>query len=284
MIPRLAIIGVGLMGGSLARALKAAGAVGEIVGATRSDEHLQQALAMGVIDRAEATPGRAVRGADAVVVAVPVGSIGGVLQQIARDLGPDTAVTDVGSVKGAVVAAAHQALGARANLFVPGHPIAGTERSGVAASRADLFRDRRVILTPETSTRLSAIEMITEMWQATGADVVSMSPGAHDVMLAGTSHLPHMLAYTLVDMLVREHGLEVFDYAAGGLRDVTRIAGSDPTMWRDICAANREALAGALKSYRADLDALLAALERSDDRALFDLFTRAQQARNQWSE
>ena len=283
MIQRLAIIGVGLIGGSLARALKAAGAVGEVVGCNRSREHLQQALDLGVIDRAESSPGTAVRDAEMVVIAVPVLGIGGVLRRLALDLHPDAAITDVGSVKGAVVTAAREALGARFNQFVPGHPIAGTERSGVAAADATLFRDRRVILTPETSVRFSAVQAVTEMWHATGADVVSMSAAEHDAMLAGTSHLPHVLAYTLVDMLVREHGLEVFDYAAGGLRDVTRIAGSDPTMWRDICLSNREALTAVLHKYRTDLDALLAAIERGDGDALFDLFSRAQQARNQWS-
>jgi prephenate dehydrogenase len=236
---------------------------------------------LGVIDRAAVSPADAVRDADMVLLAVPVGAMAQVLGEIAPALAELSVVTDVGSVKRSVVTEARQALGARFPRFVPGHPIAGTERSGVGASFTGLFQGRRVILTPEPETEREAVERVAAMWARTGAQVVTMSAAAHDQVLAASSHLPHMLAYALVDMLVRrDDHREIFDCAAGGFRDVTRIAASDPTMWRDICLANRDAIGAILRQYQADLGDLIEAIERGDGRWLEETFARAKHARD----
>ncbi|MHB8348080.1 MAG: prephenate dehydrogenase [Acidiferrobacterales bacterium] len=281
MIRKLAVLGVGLIGGSLARALRAAGAVGEIVGYGRGFANLQQAVDLGVIDRAERSAEQAVSAADMVVLALPVGSMADTLTRIAPQIGAQTVVTDVGSVKGSIVSAARTALGGRFPRFVPGHPIAGTEQSGVGASFAELFRDRRVVLTPVTDTDPDALERVRAMWQAAGAQTVSMEVGHHDEILAATSHLPHLLAYCLVDTLASmDDSRVIFDFAAGGFRDFTRIASSDPVMWRDICLANRPAIQAALGQYRRDLDALMDAIGRDDGVWLLDLFARAKRERD----
>lgn len=284
MISRLAIIGVGLIGGSLARALRQAGAVETVVGAGRNAEHLQQARELGVIDEIAVNAGDAVRGADMVVLAMPMGGMEAALRQIAPWLEDDAVITDVGSVKGSIARAAATALGARAARFVPGHPIAGLEKSGVAAATPTLFHRRRVVLTPTGATQIGAVERVSAMWRATGADVVTMAADQHDKILAATSHLPHLLAYTLVDMLVRMHGQEVFDFAAGGLRDFTRIAGSDPIMWRDIALTSREAILDVLGAYRAEIDALMRTIEAGDGRSLEARFTTAKRARDAWQD
>ncbi len=281
MIRRLAILGVGLIGGSLARALRAAGAVEEVVGFGRGLANLERAVALGVIDRVESSAARAVSGADMVVLALPVGSMATTLRQIAPQLGMQTVVTDVGSVKSSIVSAAHTALGEHFPRFVPGHPIAGTEKSGVEASFAELFRGRRVVLTPVAETEPDALERVRSMWRATGAETVVMDIGHHDEILAATSHLPHLLAYCLVDTLARmDDSRVIFDFAAGGFRDFTRIAASDPVMWRDICLANRTAILDALGQYRSDLDALMAAIGRDDGVWLQELFARAKRERD----
>jgi len=190
-------------------------------------------------------------------------------------------VTDVGSVKASVIAAARTALGSRFSHFVPGHPIAGTEQSGVAASLPDLFAKRRVILTPETETDTLAVGKVRAMWQVAGAEVVAMPATEHDALLAASSHLPHLLSYALVDMLVRrDDHRAIFDCAAGGFRDFTRIAASDPVMWRDICLANREAILDVLRQYRDDLGDLVLAVEKGDGHWLLDTFNRAKHARD----
>lgn len=281
MIHRLAIIGVGLIGGSLARALRDAGHVEEIVGYGRGLANLQRAVDLGVVDRIETSLNKTVSGADMVVLATPVGTMHEILAAVAAYLDKDAIVTDVGSVKGAVVAAARTALGARLGAFVPGHPIAGTERSGVEASLADLFAGRRVVLTPLSENRPESVARVRAMWQAAGADVVEMSVEHHDEVLAATSHLPHLLAYALVDLLAQlEDRREVFAFAAGGFRDFTRIASSDPVMWRDISLANHTAIAQMLKAYRDELDRLIAAVESGSSKALQNLFTRAKAARD----
>jgi prephenate dehydrogenase len=282
VIDRLCIIGVGLIGGSLARALRAKEFVGEVIGYGRSIENLNEAVRLGVIDGGEATPQAAVRGADMVVVAVPISATREVLAQIESALAPEAVVTDVGSVKGGVVADARAALGPRFSDFVPGHPIAGTERSGVGASFAELFQNRRVILTPERETHADAVTRVHAMWTAAGATVSTMTAADHDRVLAASSHLPHALAYNLVDMIVRmdEHR-EIFDCAGGGFRDFTRIAASDPTMWRDIFLANRAELLTLLQQYQDDLQALAEAIERGDGRWLWETFARAKHAREQ---
>ncbi len=281
MINQLTVIGVGLIGGSLARALREAGQVREIVGYGRGLANLQQAVELGVIDRLETSPERAVIGADMVVLALPVGSMTDVLQQIASHLGERSVVTDVGSVKGSIVSAARTALAARFTRFVPAHPIAGTEKSGVGASFSGLFRNRRVVLTPVSETDTEALGRVREMWQATGAETVTMAVEHHDEILAATSHLPHLLAYCLVDTLARmDDSRVIFDFAAGGFRDFTRIAASDPVMWRDICLGNRSAILAALEQYRQDLDALMDAINRADGNWMQELFARAKRERD----
>lgn len=280
MIQRLALIGVGLIGGSLVRDLRALGLVEEVVGFGRSVANLELAVELGVIDSAAIKARDAVQGADAVVIAVPVGSIGAVLQEIGPDVGENAVVTDVGSVKQSVIDAARAALGDRFPCFVPGHPIAGTENSGVGASLEGLFRGRNVVLTPTDDTDTGAAATVHGIWQAVGARVVTMDAGEHDRILAASSHLPHMAMFALMDMLVRmdEHR-EIFEYSAGGLRDTTRIAGSDPTMWRDIVLANREALLGVLRQYHEDVGELVSAIEHGDADALLETFQRARAGR-----
>jgi prephenate dehydrogenase len=281
MIRRLAILGVGLIGGSLARALRDAGHVQEIVGYGRGLANLQRAVELGVVDRIETSLSAAVNGADMVVMATPVGTMSEMLKTIAPYLGKDAIVTDVGSVKGTVAAAARAALGPKLAAFVPGHPIAGTERSGVEASMASLFVGRRVVLTPLPENKSETVLRVRAMWQAAGAEVVEMSVEHHDEVLAATSHLPHLLAYALVDLLAQlEDRREVFAYAAGGFRDFTRIASSDPVMWRDISLANRAAIVQMLKHYRGELDGLIAAIANGDGDKLQQLFTRAKAARD----
>lgn len=281
MINKLVIVGVGLIGGSLARALRDGGHVREIVGVGRSLGNIQEAVRLGVIDYAEATPALAARDADLVVIAVPVGSIKGVLLELAPVLSARAVVTDVGSVKAPVVAAARAALGPLFANFVPGHPIAGTERSGVGAATPDLFRGRRVVLTPENETEASALALMQTLWTATGAHVSTMSAAQHDTVLAASSHLPHVLAFVLVDMLAQMNDRSaVFDCAGGGLRDVSRVAASDPTMWRDICLANDAAILKLLKSYQNDLAALARAIASGDGQRLLDTFSRAKSARD----
>ncbi len=283
LIRRLCIIGVGLIGGSWARALRGAGQVGHVVGCGRSRENLERAVALGVVDDWTTEPADAVRGADLVVVAVPLGAMRDVFQQISPALAADAVVTDVGSAKGSVIDDARAALGDRLCDFVPGHPIAGTEKSGVEASFPDLYRGRRVILTPLEETREAAVERVRAAWRVTGASISSMSARHHDEVLAATSHLPHVLAYGLVDSLSRwsDRG-EIFQYAAGGFRDFTRIASSEPAMWRDICLANHEALTDVLERYTADLQALTEAVRERDGEQLRAVFHNAQQARERF--
>lgn len=280
MIEKLAIIGTGLIGGSLARALRRADAVDEIVGFGRSLNNMKLAVESGVVDRAEVSLANAVAGADMVVLATPVAA----MQETIAALGPliteDMVITDVGSVKGPLIAAAYEAFGDLFGRFVPGHPIAGKECSGVRHADAELFENNRVILCPEGDTDDDAVEKVTAMWDLVGADVVFMSAQRHDRILAASSHLPHVLSYALVDNLVRrdEHR-EIFHFSAGGFRDFTRIAGSDPEMWRDICLANRKEILACLESYRDDLGLLMDAIEAGDGEQLLETFERARHAR-----
>ena len=280
MIERLSILGVGLIGGSLAAALKQAGAVREVVGWGRRASHLQQAVDLGVIDRFDLDLGAAVEGADLVVVAVSPLAMEAVFGSLAAYLTPEMVVTDVGSTKGSVVAAARRAFPQRLPQFVPGHPIAGAERHGVAAARADLYRRHRVLLTPLVETDPAAVTAVRELWQACGADVVEMGVEHHDQVLAATSHLPHLLAYTLVDTLeAMDDRREVFEYAAGGFRDFTRIASSDPALWTDISMANADALLVMVESFQRQLQEVADAIRDRDDQELLAIYTRAQQAR-----
>ena len=280
-IQQLCIIGVGLIGGSLARALRQAGVVGEIVGCGRDEAHLQRACELKVIDRYALDIAEAVRQADMVVLAVPMGAMATVFQALKGNLPPQAVITDVGSVKGSAVQAAEQVFGATPANYVPGHPIAGTEKNGVEASFAELYQGRRVILTPTQTTDAVALLRVRQMWQACGAEVLEMSVEHHDQVLAATSHLPHMLAYALVDTLARmDDSQEIFSYAAGGFRDFTRIASSNPQMWHDICLANQAALLDMMRRFRDDLQLLIDAVEAGDSEFLRDTFTRAKQARD----
>ncbi len=285
MIDRLCIIGVGLIGGSLARDLRREKLVGEVVGASRNASNLKRAVALGVIDRYDTDIGAAVKDADMVVVAVPLGAMGDVFRALEGKLDAGTVVTDVGSAKGSVLAAAADAFGKVPDFLVPAHPIAGTEHSGVDASLEGLFKGRMVIITPAPETRADAVERVKAMWQATGAAVTEMEITHHDEVLAATSHLPHMLAYTLVDVLGRmEERVEIFRYAAGGFRDFTRIASSDPQMWHDICFANRDALVHALEHFSDDLNEVIDAVRRGDSEAIKSLFTRAKALRDRYAK
>ena len=283
MIDRLCIIGVGLIGGSLARALRDAGACREVVGAGRNAGNLQTAVELGVIDRYETDLAQAVSGADMVVVCVPLGAMEGVFNTIKGQLADEVVLTDVGSAKGSVIEAAQRAFGSVPEFFVPGHPIAGTEQSGVEASFPGLYNDRRVILTPLPDTSTHATERVHDMWEAAGAQVVSMNPVHHDAVLAATSHLPHLLAYSLVDTLARlDDNDEVFEYAAGGFRDFTRIASSDPVMWRDVCLANSDAILLMVEHYINDLKVLSEAIRNHDGQQLLDVFSAAKAARDRF--
>jgi prephenate dehydrogenase len=216
-----------------------------------------------------------------LVLAVPLGAMQPVLAAVAPHLPDHCVLTDVGSSKGSVIEHARQAFGQLPGRFVPGHPIAGTENSGVDASFSELFRQRRVILTPLVETEAWAHDKVRAMWQTTGAEVIDMGARHHDEVLAATSHLPHMLAFALVDSLARlDDRAEIFRYAAGGFRDFTRIASSDPTMWHDVCIANRDPLLAVLRRFGADLDRLAAAIESADSDAIYDVFRRAKHARD----
>lgn len=284
MIERLAIIGVGLIGGSLARALRAKGVVGKIIGCGRGWPNLQRALALNVIDDATEDPARAVQGADVVFLAVPLGSTRQVFLAIKDHIKPNTIITDGGSVKGCVIDDARHVFGNIPTNLVPGHPVAGTERSGVEASCVDLYENRRVILTPLPDiTSPRALQLVERMWLACGAKVTHMHPEHHDQVLAATSHLPHMLAFNLVDMLARmQENDEIFRYAAGGFRDFTRIASSNPIMWRDICLANSDALRHTLHKFSAELTSLAAALDEPSGDRLLQIFARAKAARDRY--
>ena len=280
MIQRLAVIGVGLIGGSLALALRRAGAVAEVVGCDRAPEALERAAARGVIDRGVREPAAAVAGADVAVIGVPVRAVGQVLAELKGAVAAGTAVTDVASVKGAVLAEAEAVYGEVPGWLVPGHPIAGTEHSGVEAAFPELYERRRVILTPVAATEAAALARVRAMWEAVGSTVVTMPAEHHDEVLAATSHLPHALAYALVDSLSGwDERQEIFEFAAGGFRDFTRIASSDPQMWRDICAANRANVVDALRRYQADVERLTERLAEGDDEAVLALFRHAQQER-----
>ncbi|MGE4502019.1 MAG: prephenate dehydrogenase [Thiomicrospira sp.] len=280
-LQRLTIIGVGLIGGSFALKLKQLGLVSEVVGFGHREENLQKALRLGVIDRYETDLAKAVAGAGLVVLSVPIGVIGQLYAQMQPYLAGDAIVTDVGSAKSSVINDVTQALGFCPSLFVPGHPIAGREKSGVEAVEADLYINHRVILTPTEQTDKRAVEKVQALWSAVGAKVSVMSAAFHDEVFAATSHLPHMLAFALVDMLNEHDELgNVFQYTAGGFRDFTRIASSDATMWRDIAVHNAEAIAKWLKEYQAELTRLTQLIENRDAETLFRLFSEAKAARD----
>ena len=280
MINKLVIIGVGLIGGSFGLALREGGLVREIAGVGRSLENLSAALGTYVIDSAGQDSAQAVPGADLVLLAVPVGQMATVMQAIAPHLSAHTVISDVGSTKQEVVALAREHLAAHFSRFVPGHPIAGSEFSGAKAARGDLFRERNVVLTPLVETDPAAIALLTDLWQRCGATVSAMTPQQHDALFAAVSHLPHVLAFALVDYIASQSNAEqLFDFAASGFRDYTRIAGSSPEMWRDICLANRDALLQQIDGYAQELARIKALIAAGDGAELAELFGRARDAR-----
>lgn len=283
IIDTLAVVGTGLIGGSFALALKQAGAVGEVLGVGRNPARLTVARELGLIDRAAdwAQAGQA----DCILLALPVGETEAVLNHLAPHLKADAIVTDAGSTKQDVVAAARAALGPRFADFVPGHPIAGSEQSGPGAARAELFQGKKVVLTPQADTRADAIATVKALWQAAGAQVETLDADLHDRVFAAVSHLPHLAAFALVDDLAcRPDGDTFFRFAASGFRDFTRIAGSSPEMWRDIALSNREALLAEMDAYLDALRTLRQAVSDEDAAALLQIFSRARAAREHWIE
>ncbi|MCL7744341.1 prephenate dehydrogenase/arogenate dehydrogenase family protein [Guyparkeria hydrothermalis] len=282
MFRRVALIGTGLIGGSLALALRERGEVGEVVGYARRLETRLAAERRGLIDRPADSIAEAVEGADLVFLATPVKAMDAVLGELAGVLPDDALITDGGSVKGAVVERARAQLSAeQLARFVPGHPIAGRERSGPEAATAELYRGHRVILTPIEENRAEDVARIEAMWQATGARVERLDVAHHDHVLAATSHLPHAAAFAMVSSLARlAERYEVFRYAAGGFRDFTRIASSDPVMWRDICLDNRDEILQMLDHYRAELDGLHDMLASADGEAIERYFAEAKAVRD----
>ncbi|MTH95470.1 prephenate/arogenate dehydrogenase family protein [Roseibium sp. RKSG952] len=273
---RLALIGIGLIGSSIAQAVRARGLAGEIAISTRSEETLRRAGELGLGDHYVLDAADAVEGADLVILCVPVGANEAVAKWIAPALKPDAILTDVGSTKASVVAqiAPYVPEGVH---FIPGHPIAGTEQSGPDAGFATLFEDRWCILTPPDNVDKAALERLSNFWTACGSTVDTMDPNHHDLVLAIVSHLPHLIAYNIVgtaDDLETVTKSEVIKYSASGFRDFTRLAASDPTMWRDVCLNNKDAILEMLARFSEDLSALQRAIRWGDGDALFDLFTR----------
>jgi prephenate dehydrogenase len=281
MINRLAIIGIGLIGGSLSLALKQAGQVKHVVGYARNEATREQALSLGIIDTAAASIETAIKGADIIVLAVPMGAMASALAEISQHLTDNTIITDAGSTKADVAKAAADKLGNRISQFVPGHPIAGTEKSGPSAAFATLYQDHKVILTPMKQTDTTAVEAVKMMWQQTGAEVTEMTVEHHDLVLAATSHLPHLLSFNLVGLLAQNEDVdEVLRYAAGGFRDFSRIASSDPVMWRDICLSNHDAILTLLQQYQQQLAEIEQAIQKQDGDYLMTLFQSAKTARD----
>jgi prephenate dehydrogenase len=280
---RLAVIGVGLIGGSFALALKKAGKVAHVVGVGRNRANLDLARERGIIDSVAADAAAAARDADVILVAAPVAQFAAIFTSLSLGLKVGAIVTDAGSTKRDVVAAARAALGAKIGQFVPAHPVAGAEKSGAAAASAELFRTRRVVLTPLEENAPAAVAKVQALWEACGARITRLEPDEHDSVLAAVSHLPHLLAYALVhDIAQRDNAEQLFSYAAGGFRDFTRIASSHPEMWRDICIANRDRLLAELGRYQDKLAGVGRLLQAGDAAGLEKLFAEARQARDQW--
>lgn len=284
-VRRLTVIGLGLIGGSLAKALRLSGFAEQVVGYDQRAGDACKGLELGVVDLAAESLQDAVQGAEVVVLAVPVRAVESVLAEIRPYLDEKVIITDVGSVKGCFVDSVRKVYGKVPATVVPGHPIAGSEKSGVLAANEELFRKHKVILTPLPNTDAKAEALITRMWQSTGAEVLRMSVEHHDEVLAATSHLPHLIAFSLVDTLAGEgDNKEIFRYAAGGFRDFTRIAASDPVMWHDIFLTNRDATLRVLDHFSQGLQSVREAIERGDGEMLLGVFTRAKAAREHFNK
>lgn len=279
---KVCIFGVGLIGGSLALALKEKSFCKQIVGCSRNEAHLKRAQELGAIDSWTLDPCAAAKDADLVFLATPVGAIETVLSSIRDCVSDQTIITDGGSCKKSVVDAAVNVFGSLPDRFVPGHPIAGREKSGVDYADAKLYTDHKVILTPIESTDPAAVSTVTGMWETCGANVQLLGVEQHDQVLAATSHLPHVLAYALVETVAKTTYIgQIFEFAAGGFRDSSRVASSDPTMWRDICDYNRDAILEMTSLYREKLESLEKLIEAGDSEGLFELFARAKETRDE---
>lgn len=280
---KVAIFGVGLIGGSFALALRKPGAVEHIVGVGRSLRSLERAAELGIIDSFTTSPAEAVSGADLVLIAAPVAQTGAILAAIRPHLQPGTVVTDAGSTKTDVVAAARAVLGGQVGCFVPGHPIAGREQNGPDAALVDLYVGKKVVLAALPENDAADVERVAQAWRLCGAVIHTLSAEEHDKVFAAVSHLPHLLAYALVDDIARKpHAGLLFQYAASGFRDFTRIAGSSPEMWRDITLANQPAMLAELDAYLAQLGQLRTMLAERDGAAIEAVYANAQQARHNW--
>jgi prephenate dehydrogenase len=283
MIKRLCVVGVGLIGGSFALGLKEAGLVERVVGVDRDAANLDLALFTGLIDEASFSLEEGVKGADCIFIAVPVGAMPDIFRQLSPLWQNDVLYTDAGSTKSDVLGALAEAHGSVPPNFVPGHPIAGAETSGASAARSGLFEGRRVILTPIAETSVVSLGMARALWEGVGARVSVMEPIHHDEILAATSHLPHVLSFALAAMLGRhDEEQDIFAYAAGGLRDFTRIAGSDPAMWRDICIANKDQLLPLIEEYRLALGEVTDKIRAGDSDQLIQIFADARNARQRF--
>jgi prephenate dehydrogenase len=287
-IGKLVVVGVGLIGGSLAGALKREGVVDRVVGVGRSRANIERALSLGVIDEASDEIVDAARDADVVLVAVPVRQTAGVIGHLREALENGAIVTDAGSTKRDFVMLARSRLGdvsandALGNV-VPGHPIAGAERAGVEAATPDLFSGKRVVLTPMPESRSASVDRVEAMWRACGAEVIRMSPEHHDSVFSAVSHLPHVLAYVLVEMIAsRRNSEELFSFAASGFRDFTRIAGSSPEMWRDICATNRDQIVTDIEAFQQALAAMADHIRSGKVDSVESIFAAAVRARQAW--
>ena len=279
---KICIFGVGLIGGSLALALKENSFCEQVFGCDNDEAQLKRAQELGVIDTWSLDPCEAVANAELVFLATPVGAIESVLSSIRECITDEMIITDAGSCKVSVVNAAVSALGSVPNRFVPGHPIAGREKSGVQYADSRLYADHKVILTPLEATDPVAVEAVSQMWQACGAIVQQLNVEQHDQVLAATSHLPHVLAYALVETVAKTtYVSEIFEFAAGGFRDSSRVASSDPTMWRDICMYNRDAILEMTSLYRQKLESLEQLIDAGDSESLFDLFSRSKEVRDE---
>jgi prephenate dehydrogenase len=282
---KVVIFGAGLIGGSFALALKRAGAVKQVVGMGRTPQAMARALELGIIDHIGTSMAEAMRGADLVLIAAPVAQTGAILAQMLPHLEEGTVVTDAGSTKSDVVAAARAALGDKVHQFVPGHPIAGRESNGPDAAIPDLYRGKKTVLTPLPENSAHDVGLVAHAWTTCGAIIHKLTPQEHDKVFAAVSHLPHLLAYALVDdIAAKPHADLLFQYAASGFRDFTRIAGSSPEMWRDISLANQAALLTELDAYMAQLNRVRALLATSDGKGLETVYATAQHARQQWIE
>jgi len=285
MLGKVVVVGVGLIGGSFALALKQAGAARQVVGMGRSKEALERALELGIVDSITDSAEAAMAGADLVLLAAPVAQTGPILSMLLPYLEPGTVITDAGSTKSDVVASARAVLGDKLRQFVPAHPIAGRESNGPDAAIPDLYQGKKAVITPLPENAAGDVGLVAAAWRLCGAVIHTLTPEQHDRVFAAVSHLPHLLAFALVDDIANKpHADQLFQYAASGFRDFTRIAGSSPEMWRDISLANRDALLTELDAYLAQLTALRGRLAAGDGTGIEAIYTNAQRARRAWSE